>query len=115
MKKLLVICLLGFTLTGCDRQLKIDGSNEIAVKTSIEKIRDTLSEDKKLKFDDSLNVTMVNNIDFEALFKNNKDGKIQHSDIEKLEQQFFRSLHGKTADQIIEEAEKIKAISEGTH
>ncbi|MDC9582108.1 hypothetical protein PSI15_11120 [Xenorhabdus sp. PR6a] len=111
MKKLLTICLLGFALAGCDNQLKIDGTNEIAVKTSIEKIRDTLPEDKKLQFDDSLNIVMFNSINFDELFKNNQNGNIQHGDIQKLEQKFFRSLHGKTADQVIEEAEKIKAAS----
>ncbi|MBI6549459.1 DUF6694 family lipoprotein [Xenorhabdus lircayensis] len=111
MKKLLVVCLLGFVLVGCDNQLKIDGTNEIAVKTSIEKIRDTLSEDKKLQFDDSLNVTMINSIDFDDLLKDNKNGNIKYGDIQKLEQRFFQSLHGKTADQVIEEADNIKAAS----
>ncbi|MCG3461112.1 hypothetical protein L7G72_04435 [Xenorhabdus bovienii] len=111
MKNLLVVCLLGFVLTGCDNHLKIDGTNEIAVKTSIEKIRDTLPEDKKLKFDDSLNIAMTNSIDFDDLFKESANGNIKHGDIEKLEQKFFRSLHGKTADQLIAEAEKIKAAN----
>ncbi|MDC9590571.1 hypothetical protein PSI23_15065 [Xenorhabdus sp. XENO-10] len=111
MRKLLTVCLLGFILVGCDNQLRIDGTNEIAVKTSIEKIRDTLSEDKKLQFDDSLNVAMTNSIDFDDLFKDNKDGNIKYGDIQKLEQRFFQSLHGKTADQVIEEAEKIKAAN----
>ncbi|OTA17082.1 hypothetical protein Xvie_01337 [Xenorhabdus vietnamensis] len=111
MIKLLTVCLLGFTLVGCDNQLRIDGTNEIAVRTSIEKIRDTLSEDKKLQFDDSLNVAMANSINFDDLFKDNKDGNIKHGDIQKLEQRFFQSLHGKTVDQVIEEAEKIKAAN----
>lgn len=108
MKKLLTICFLGFALAGCDNQLKIDGTNEIAVKTSIEKIREALPEDKRLQFDDSLNVAMINSIDFDDLFKDNKNGNIKHADIQKLEQKFFQSLHGKTVDQVIEEAEKIK-------
>ncbi|MDC9593329.1 DUF6694 family lipoprotein [Xenorhabdus sp. IM139775] len=111
MRKLLTICLLGFALAGCDNQLKIDGTNEIAVKTSIEKIRDTLPEDKKLQFDDALNIVMLNSINFDELFKDNQNGNIQHGDIQKLEQKFFQSLHGKTADQVIEEAGKIKAAS----
>ncbi|MBD1226610.1 DUF6694 family lipoprotein [Xenorhabdus griffiniae] len=111
MKKLLTICLLGFALAGCDNQLKIDGTNEIAVKTSIEKIRDTLPEDKKLQFDDSLNVVMMHSLDFDELFKEYKNGNIKHADIQKLEQKFFQTLNGKTADQVIEEAEKIKADS----
>ncbi|MCC8381827.1 DUF6694 family lipoprotein [Xenorhabdus sp. PB30.3] len=108
MRKLLVICLLGFTLAGCEKPLKIDGTNGIAVKTSIEKIRDTLPEDKKLKFDDSLNIVMFHNIDFDELFKNNKQGKIKYDAMENLEKSFYQSLNGKTADQIINEAEKIK-------
>ncbi|PHM31050.1 DUF6694 family lipoprotein [Xenorhabdus innexi] len=108
MRKLLVICLLGFTLTGCDKQLKIDGTNEIAVKTSIEKIRDTLPEDKKLKFDDALNIVMIHSIDFDELFKNNQHGNIKFEAMESLEKNFYQSLNGKTADQIINEAEKIK-------
>ncbi|MDX7986641.1 hypothetical protein FE392_04725 [Xenorhabdus sp. 12] len=114
MKKLLVFCLLGFALTGCDNQLKIDGANEIALKTSIENIRDTLSEDKKLKFDESLYITMVNSINFDDLFKDNKNGNINHKDIEQLEQNFFHYLNGKTADQIIAEAEQIKATKVDT-
>ncbi|KMJ45195.1 DUF6694 family lipoprotein [Xenorhabdus khoisanae] len=111
MKKLLAMCLLGVALVGCDNQLKIDGTNEIAAKTSIEKIRDTLPEDKKLQFDDSLNITMINSIDFDDLFKDNKNGNIKYGDIQKLEQRFYQSLDGKTADQVIEEAEKIKTNS----
>ncbi|QTL39271.1 DUF6694 family lipoprotein [Xenorhabdus budapestensis] len=109
MKNLLLICLLSFTLVGCDNQLKIDGTNEMAVKISIEKIRDTLSEDKKLKFDDSLNTVMLNSIDFDELFKNNKHGSIKYEDMEKLEKKFYQSLNGKTADQVISEAGRIKS------
>ncbi|MDX7997880.1 hypothetical protein FE394_01370 [Xenorhabdus sp. Reich] len=111
MKKMWVVCLLGVALVGCDNQPKIDGTNEITVKTSIEKIRDTLSEDKKLQFDDSLNITMINSIDFDELFKETKSDGIKHGEILKLEQKYFQSLNGKTADQVIDEAEKIKAAS----
>ncbi|OTA21896.1 hypothetical protein Xbed_00145 [Xenorhabdus beddingii] len=111
MRKLLITCLFSVALVGCDNQLKIDGTNEIAVKTSIEKIRDTLSEDKKLQFDDSLNTAMSKSIDFDELFKDNENGNIKYGDMQKLEQKFYQSLHGKTADQIIEEAEKIKATN----
>ncbi|CDG20294.1 conserved protein of unknown function [Xenorhabdus poinarii G6] len=111
MRRLLVICLLGCVLAGCDNQPKIDGTNEIALKTSIEKIRETLPEDKKLQFDDSLNVVMTNSINFDDLFKDNREGNIKYGDIQKFEQRFYQSLHGKTADQVIEEAEKIKAAN----
>ncbi|CDL85580.1 DUF6694 family lipoprotein [Xenorhabdus szentirmaii] len=113
MRKLLVICFLGFVLTGCDNPLRVDGSNEITVKMTIEKIRDSLSEDKKLQFDDALNITMLNSIDFDDLLKDNKNSNSYHINVDKLEQKFIHSLHGKTADQIIEDAERIK--SENKH
>ncbi|WP_036771012.1 DUF6694 family lipoprotein [Photorhabdus australis] len=104
MKKLLAICLLGFVLAGCDSQPKIDASNEIALKTSIDKIRDVLPDDKRAKFDESIQVAMFNSIDFNELVKSGVD-----SDIKKLKQKFYKSLDGKTADQLIAEAEKIEA------
>ncbi|MGS0627430.1 MULTISPECIES: DUF6694 family lipoprotein [Photorhabdus] len=104
MKKLLVICLLGFVLVGCDSQPKIDASNEIALKTSIDKIRDVLPDDKRAKFDESIRVAMFNSIDFNELVKSGVNG-----DIKELKQKFYKSLDGKTADQLIAEAEIIEA------
>ncbi|NHB95756.1 DUF6694 family lipoprotein [Photorhabdus stackebrandtii] len=104
MKKLLAICLLGSVLAGCDNQPKIDASNEIALKTSIEKVRDALPGDKRAKFDESIQAAMFNSIDFNDLVKSGANG-----DIKELKQKFYKSLDGKTADQLITEAESVEA------
>ncbi|NHB86459.1 DUF6694 family lipoprotein [Photorhabdus tasmaniensis] len=104
MKKLLAICLFGFVLAGCDNQPRIDASNEIALKMSIEKVRDALPGDKKAKFDESIQAAMFNSIDFNDLAKSGANG-----DIKELKRKFYKSLDGKTADQLITEAEGIEA------
>ncbi|MCW7547565.1 hypothetical protein OO184_06375 [Photorhabdus sp. APURE] len=104
MKKLLVICLLGFVLAGCDSQPKLDASNEISLKVSIEKVRDALSDDKKAKFDESIQSAMFNSIDFNDLVKSGANG-----DMMETKQKFYKLLDGKTADQLIAEVEKIEA------
>ncbi|WP_238409187.1 MULTISPECIES: DUF6694 family lipoprotein [Photorhabdus] len=104
MKKLLVICLLGCVLAGCDSQPKMDASNEIALKASIEKVRDRLPDDKKVKFDESIQSAMFNSIDFNDLVKSGSNG-----DMEKSKQKFYKLLDGKTADQLITEVEKIES------
>ncbi|KMW73828.1 hypothetical protein TI10_06245 [Photorhabdus luminescens subsp. luminescens] len=104
MKKLLVVCLLGFVLAGCDSQPKIDASNEIVLKASIEKVRDVLSDDKKVKFDESIQSAMFNSIDFNDLVKSGA-----HGDMKESKQKFYKLLDGKTADQLIAEVEKIEA------
>jgi folate-dependent tRNA-U54 methylase TrmFO/GidA len=108
-KKMLVICLLGFALAGCDQQLRINGENEMTIRTSIEKIRDTLSEDKKFKFDEALSIIMFNGIDYDELFKNTQNGNVKYENIDYLETKLYKSLNNKTAEQIIHEAEELKA------
>lgn len=111
MKKLIVIGLCVFVLAGCDKP-KIDASSEEAIKTSISKIKDSLPEDQKERFSDSAALVITSHFNIGDLMKDAFSGK-SSADIKVLaetkKQEAFKSLDGKTADDIIAEADKIRA------
>jgi len=53
MKKAVAVILLAFALTGCGEP-KIDGSSEEAFQTSLQKVRESLAEDKRAAFNDAI-------------------------------------------------------------
>ncbi|MEJ1268577.1 DUF6694 family lipoprotein [Pantoea ananatis] len=53
MKKAVAVILLAFALTGCGEP-KIDGSSEQAFQTSMQKVRDSLAEDKRAAVNDAI-------------------------------------------------------------
>ncbi|MDD4848405.1 MAG: hypothetical protein PHR53_06565 [Bacteroidales bacterium] len=100
MKKFTVLLgVIAILLSSCVK--KIDASSEESMKSSIEKIIKTLDDDKKEKFEKSLNLIMLYGLDIE---KSMQEGvaKETFSNIK------FK-LDDKTADDIISEGEKIKA------
>lgn len=101
MKKKL-ICLFFITLiVGCSEP-KIDSSTEESMKASIEKVRNSISEDKKDKFEESLKVLAFSSIDLKSLFTQGASG------IDTTKNKMQEVLDGKTGLEVIDAAERIK-------
>lgn len=97
-KTILLISVIAILLTSCSKS--IDGSSDEAMKTSIEEIKNSLNQEKKEKFDESLKLIMFHGLDFGNLLK---DGGV-----EETTSNLISKLDGKTADDIIAEGAKIK-------
>ena len=95
-KTLIIVNLI--LLSSCTK--KIDGSSDEKIRVSIENIKNSLSNDKKKEFEDSLKIIMFQDLDFASLMQ--KDGA------EKMTDSIKTKLNGKTADDVIIEAKKIK-------
>lgn len=91
-----IIAILFFSCTK-----KIDGSSEEAMKSSIEEIKESLDNEKKKKFDESMKLIMFNGLDFGKL--------LQEGSAEETASDMKSKLDGKSADEIIAEGEKIQA------
>jgi len=101
----LLITLLLILSSGCSKPT-IDASSDEAIKLSSQKVRESLPEERRSEFDEALQVLMFSQIDIGEIFTNgiaNKDS---------IERKIRIALNGKTADQVISEATKIKAERE---
>ncbi len=85
-------------LSSCTKE--IDGSSEEAMKSSIEKIKKSLDAEKKEKFEESMKLIVFHGLDFRKL--------MQEGGTEETVSDMKFKLDGKTADDIIEEGEKIQ-------
>ena len=100
MKKVtLFLGVIAILLSSCAK--KIDGSSEEAMKSSIEKIKNSLDDEKKEKFEESMKLIMFNGLDFGKL--------MQEGGAEETVSDMKSKLDGKTADDIIAEGAKIQA------
>lgn len=100
MKKItLFLGVIAILLSSCAK--KIDGSSEEAMKSSIEKIKNSLDDEKKGKFEESMRLIMFNGLDFGKL--------IQEGGAEETVSDMKTKLDGKTADEVIAEGAKIQA------
>lgn len=107
MKKLVLVCSLAFLLIGCD-QPKVDTSTDESMKASLQKVKESLPEDKRQEFSDATSTILMNSIDMKAMmagaFSGNGDAvATQQADKAKA------ALNGKTGEEIISEAKAIQA------
>lgn len=107
MKKFLIIGALALTLVGCDKP-KVDTSTDETMKSSLQKVKESLPEDKRQEFTDATSTIMMNSIDIKALmagaFSGNGDAIVtQQAESAKA------LLNGKTGEEIINEANTIRA------
>lgn len=93
-----LIIAIAFLVFGCTP--KIDASSEDALEASIEKVRDSLDHDEQTAFDKALEVLAFSSIG-EAFFNPDASG-------EELARAFMTTMDGKTAAEIIAEAERVK-------
>ncbi|MCB2426779.1 DUF6694 family lipoprotein [Methylophaga pinxianii] len=103
--KVIGIILIFVALVGCDQILPeptIDTSSDENMKQSSQKVRESLPEGEKEKFDEALQLLAFNQLDLKVLLAEGAAG------VGNLENKMKESLSGKTASQVIAEAERIK-------
>ncbi|WP_193014657.1 DUF6694 family lipoprotein [Proteus sp. FME41] len=104
MKKLLVICLLGVMLSGCEKsQQTLDGSNVESLRMSIVEMRNSLPLDEQIRFDEAIELAMLNDINFNDLVIAGR-----HNNADLITRKMCQSLDGKTVKEIFSQAEEIR-------
>ncbi|HCH50354.1 MAG TPA: hypothetical protein DEV59_06670 [Proteus sp.] len=103
MKKMLFICLFGVMLSGCEKSQTLDGSNVESLRISIVEMRNSLPLDEQERFDEALELAMLNDINFNDLVV---AGRNKNADL--ITQKMCQSLDGKTVKEIFLQAEQIK-------
>lgn len=98
----LVAVLLMLALYGC-ADPKVDTSSDEKMKTSIEKVRQSLPQEKRADFDRALQLLALNQIDLSNLFATGSTG----ADLTAAKMK--DAINGKTGPEIIAEAQKIEA------
>lgn len=96
-KKILLFGLSILLLASCAK--KIDGTSEETMKTSIETIKKSLSDEEKKEFEEALQLIMFHGLDFGKL--------LQDDGAEETVTDFKSKIDGKTASDIISEGKKI--------
>lgn len=102
MKKLIGVTMLAFLLSACDKP-KIDASTDESMKESIQKIRETLPQEKQPQFDDALKVVAFSQVSMRDLMQ---AGVTKDADF--VQNKMKTALAGKTGDEVISYAETIK-------
>lgn len=100
--KALGIVIACIVLAGCSDP-KIDASSDEAMNASVGKVRESLPEAKRKEFDEAIQVLAFSQIDIKDLFAARATG------VGNLEGKVRQSLDGKTGDQVIAEAERVRA------
>jgi hypothetical protein len=95
---------LAIALTGCGSP-KVDGSSEDAYKKSIAAVRESLDEGERKQFDEALQLLMMSRIDFSAMMSGAVTAETMASDM-------MLAMNGKTAQELIAEANRLKAERE---
>lgn len=104
MKKLLVICLFSVMLSGCEKpQQTLDGSNVESLRISIVEMRNSLPLDEQSRFDEAIELAILNDINFNDLVI---AGRNKNADI--ITRKMCQSLDGKTVKEIFLQAEEIR-------
>ncbi|HIG3257297.1 TPA: DUF6694 family lipoprotein [Klebsiella pneumoniae] len=102
MKRIWLTLAVVLVLSGCE-QPKIDTSSEESMKASIQKVRDSLPEDKRASYDDAIKVVAFSNLNLKDLMQagmtNNTAG---------IEAQMKSALSGKTGEEVITYADKLR-------
>lgn len=99
--KVFVVLVVFSILAGCSDP-KIDASSDEAMKASVEKVRKSLSETKQNDFDEAIQVLVFSQIDMKSLFSKNA------AEAGSLEGKARELLDGKTGEQVIAEAERVR-------
>lgn len=100
-KRLAVISFLALSLAACGKPT-IDTSSDESMKTSIEKVRDSLSDEKKQKFDEALRIVAFSNIELKDIFAGGAAAAGS------MESKMKETLQGKSGEEVIALAESIK-------
>ncbi|SCZ53587.1 DUF6694 family lipoprotein [Thiohalomonas denitrificans] len=99
--KSMLIPFIVLLVLGCSEP-KIDASSDQAMATSIEEVRQSLTPDQQLHFDDAVQVLAFSQQSLEEFLKEGA------SSIITTRGQMKDVLNGKTGREVIEEAERLK-------
>jgi hypothetical protein len=99
-RALIIMALIPFMIIGCSSP-KIDTSTDENMKTSIAKVRKSLSEEKREEFDDAITTLALSEISLEDIFSESATG------IGTTEEKMKSVLDGKTGLEVIAAAEKV--------
>ena len=104
MQKFLLVSLTVFIfgLAGCSKPA-IDTTNDETTKSSIQKARGSLPESKRAVFDQALQILMFSEIDMKSIMS----GSVGAAN---MEAKMKATLNGKTAEEVMDAAEKIKVV-----
>lgn len=91
---------LGLLLAGCGSP-KIDSSSDESFRESVQEVRDSLSDEERREFDDALRVLTMSRVNLAAIASGATTADALASD-------FRTSLSGKTAAELIAEAERVR-------
>lgn len=99
MRKMGVFLVVVLLLSGCGEP-KLDGTSEDAMKKSVQKVSESLPEDKRAKFEEDLNLLIMGGIDFNAVLRGEKP--------ESTMKNVLSELNGKTAEQVSSTASALR-------
>ncbi|MFZ5764158.1 MAG: DUF6694 family lipoprotein [Thermodesulfobacteriota bacterium] len=99
--KLIALVLITLIMAGCSRPT-VDASTEETLKSSVAKVKASLTPDKQAEFEEAIQILAISQIDFGSVFS----GKIEI--IDDLQLKIKETINGKTAEQIITEANQVK-------
>lgn len=99
MNTLFKATILVLLLSGCGEN-KIDSSTNETLKSSIEEVKSPLSDEKKKEFEEAIQLLVFSGVT--NIFE------LASADTNALQRKFRDSINGKTADEIIQEAQKVK-------
>lgn len=106
LKSLVLIFILIFFSGFIFGKPKIDTTTDETMKTSIQKVKESLKADQQKEFEEAIKLIMFSQIDMRAIFANAMAGK--QMDQEKLQNDMKKSLHGKTGLEVIALAKEKK-------
>ena len=99
--RLLVLIMLGALALGACARPKIDTSSDAAMKRSIARVRESLPEDRRARFDEALKIVVAAKVKLRIPAPGVPG-------VNPVEEEFRQALHGKTGDEIIAQAEAIE-------
>ena len=104
-KYMAFVAVLMATLSGCDQLIPeptIDASTDELMKQTSQEVRNSLPEPDHAKFDEAIKLLAFSQIDMKDIFAAGA------ADTGSVENKMKGALHGKTAKQVISEAESLK-------
>jgi len=102
MKKIAIVLTLAFLLSGCDKP-KIDTSSDESMKSSIQKVRESLPENKRATYDDALKVVAFSHLSLGDIMKAG-----MNKDTSTIDERMKLDLSGKTGEEVISYADTVR-------
>lgn len=99
----LFLVVITFLFASCTKH--IDTSSDEKVRTSVTEIKSSLGDEKKKQFKEAMQLIIMNGMNLEGLLSGESDG-------DDMVQEYKDLLDGKTADEVIEEGQRILAKME---